>query len=194
MARQLLVGALILLSIAALGTFIAPSTFASCGVSPYDRKSNPDVTGTAWIPHKLRVILVERAVQLYWTVFLAWSLYRKQHGSSRILYFALWFPGIAFIEWATRLTPDMACSSRAVGNGISGHYFYFAWSLSSLVLFQKSLPTPFWPTFLVMGMLYAMQGSLTWIYGYHSLRQCVIGAAFGIFFAVGSMSVSRVLQ
>ena len=142
------------------------------------RDSNPDWRGEAPVPHWLRRMLSERLVQLCWLLLLArmWSGASPQLPSA-VAQMLLWFPGILFIEWA-KLLFDPLCAS-ASGNGISGHYFYYSWALRSLQLLQG----PRSPLFLLYVPVFCLEGFFTFYYGYHSLRQCILGAALGSLYA-----------
>jgi hypothetical protein len=50
-------------------------------------------------------------------------------------------------------------------------------------LFREHLITPFKATFSLLFLIFAVQGSLTWIYGYHSFQQMLLGGSIGILFA-----------
>lgn len=147
----------------------------------WSRKDNPDTRGTSLLGRKGRIIIVETAVQLLWLLVLVrtrdWRL---------LPYFVLWFPGLWAVEWAkVNQVWDVHCSvTRETGNGVSGHFFYFAWALSSAIKLWDVLPwNPQW-VFGTMCIVFAWQGSLTWLYGYHSLRQCMFGASLGIIWAL----------
>lgn len=147
----------------------------------YDRKSNPDVLGTAFFPLWIRNLLAVHLVQMYW-LFLLYFTYKlnKMTFVSLLVYFALWYPGYIIVETAKSYF-DPSCHVK--GNGISGHFFYFAWALSTVFNFRNILPTSFLPTFLVMGCLMFIQGFMTIHYGYHSYRQCFLGAMVGLLFS-----------
>jgi hypothetical protein len=183
---------LTLVIVALLAGYISPSLFGSCGNSPYNRFSNPDAQETAWISYSQRRTLVEVLPQFYWLLVFAVSAKRDGLGANLLLlamYFALWYPGKMLVHLAKASTTDYQCTVRLSGNGISGHFFYFAWALASIVQLRSRLPTPFKPTIAVAATLFTIQGIYTWVYGYHSPQQMCLGAGLGLIFANASYFV-----
>ena len=147
-----------------------------------------DVQKTSLVSYQTRRLLVERVPQLFWVLVLILKAARTTWQKPRsllaaTLYFALWFPGILLVEALKVRSSDMHCSTRLAGNGISGHFFYFAWALASMILLQREIPTPVVPSFAILASLFAVQGYYTWAFGYHSLQQIFLGAGFGLLFA-----------
>jgi hypothetical protein len=180
------IGVSLLILYAAL-TPLIPS-FGQCSTSTwrYNRSSNPDVLGSSLVPYTVRILVVERAVQVYWVLVV---LVTRQWWL--LAYFTLWYPALLFVEWLKMQTFDRACgslSNPAAGNGLSGHFFYFAWAFSTLHLIPQ-LPTPRTATAILMASLFGWQGFLTWHYGYHSLRQCCLGATLGFMWAALSWEI-----
>jgi hypothetical protein len=142
-------------------------------------------------------LLAEVLPQIFFVASLANHLLSKRFGDALLmfLYYVLWFPGIMILEYAKHSSGDFACSSRA--NGLSGHFFYFAWALSTLILLRdrlRLLAKPYYLErfFAFLVVVFLVQGYFTLFYGYHSLRQALLGALFGTLWAVFSFEVVQV--
>jgi hypothetical protein len=181
-----------LIAAASLGmTFWARETFNECKWHSYERLSNPDINRTALFPLQYRRILAEFVPQLFWASCLVWSVWSRRLTTAllQLLYFASWLPGLTVVEYLKVATSDMACH-YAHANGVSGHYYYFGWGMSSLFLLEHSLPP--WlvlPGYVLFASVFAFQGWFTVYYGYHSLRQCALGAVAGIAWAALSFEL-----
>lgn len=160
--------------------------WSECGPPQWRRSDNPDARGTSWVPYAWRVAAVETAVQVYWAAVLVWT-----RSAWLALHFGLWFPALAVVEWVKRRTADRAC--HTLGNGVSGHFFYFAWALTTARVVPRTLGLSRNALTGVLGAAFAVQGALTWWFGYHSLRQCALGAVAGFAWAAVSAAASRVL-
>ncbi len=175
-----------ILAVASLAmTLWAGETFAECRWHPYERVRNPDIDGTALVPLAYRRIAAELLPQLFWVLCLAWNVWSRRVGVAllQLLYFAAWLPGLTLVEYLKAVTGDMACHPLKA-NGISGHFYYFGWGVSTLFLLEHSLPLPLvLPGYLLLFSVYVFQGCFTVLHGYHSLRQCAFGAIAGMAWA-----------
>ena len=172
-------------------SFWARETFNECRWHPYERLQNPDTNGTALVPLQYRRTASELVPQLFWTLCLLWSVWSGHLTMAllQLLYFAAWLPGLSLVEYLKAVTGDMACH-HAHANGISGHFYYFGWGVSSLFLLEHSLPPALVaPGYVLFSAVYTFQGYFTLMYGYHSLRQCALGAVAGIAWAAVSFEL-----
>lgn len=187
---------LVVLLVTVVGAWLSPEGVGSCETSPWARHENPDAQQSALVAYRHRRLLAERLPQLYWLVTLVKLLLDSRDAGGgwtfprpvfwhHLAYFTLWFPGILAVEYLKDVSADFHCvpQGRHSGNAISGHTFYFAWTLATLVLMKPQLPTPIKPAFALFSVVFLVQSFFTWSYGYHSLQQMGYGSVLGLFYA-----------
>jgi len=190
--RFLINSAIVLVLIGFVSHFLLGEVFSGCNWSRFSHRSNPDRDGAALVSYTFRRVLAEGLPQILWVGFLFEKLYLRKYFEAlwMAMYLVLWFPGLLLVRWLKRSSGDAACSSRS--NGVSGHFFYFAWALATLLLQKDRLtllapnPRRIMAAFVFFFVVFGVQGYFTLIYGYHSFRQCLLGALCGVIWAAGS--------
>ena len=172
--------------------------FSRCRWSNFTHATNPDVHGSAMVSYFYRRLLAEVVPQFLWVFSILEKLMAKKFWEAILLslYFGLWFPGIMIVHYLKRSSSDIECSAKG-GNGISGHFFYFAWALATLLLQHERLSLSRFRIAFGLSyflVIFSLQGYFTLLYGYHSFRQCLLGAVCGLLWAAASWELVRIIQ
>ncbi len=137
---------------------------------------------------------------------LQWKLYQPQRWFAVAFLFVWWYCTFLAMQVASATIGDTTCHRRHKHNAVSGHYgFFLFWNLAALWLLRASVDAGqpdanyLAPALLLrawrsknaahrlmaacVAVLLACSALTlfrTWFLGYHSLRQCVLGAAVAV--------------
>lgn len=177
-----------------LGVFVLSLDpyISSCEYLPYQRLSNPDTLNSALIAQGIRDFACFHAVRILLGVLYVLCIWRARARLAVAVvlgaFLLSFFPAIFAVEKAKILLGDVACNVKP--NSVSGHSFYFVFVTAAVWYFahvfdrhrQRSSHLPHLLLALAV-FLVAVNGFFTVYYGYHSVRQVVLGLVAGAFFS-----------
>eukprot|EP00698_Gefionella_okellyi_P005734 TRINITY_DN1519_c0_g1_i1.p1 TRINITY_DN1519_c0_g1~~TRINITY_DN1519_c0_g1_i1.p1 ORF type:complete len:200 (+),score=24.98 TRINITY_DN1519_c0_g1_i1:390-989(+) len=158
------------------------------------RTLNPDTLGTAVIPQFYRDLFGFWIVRALLFGLLLMCVRATRHGKRVVAVILLlmvlsYLPLLFMVETLKRSIADTAC--HTMNNAVSGHTFYHSFVVSMTVYMAMAFDrarrrVTHLPRFVCLLAIACVlpQTITTWTYGYHSVRQMVLGACLG-FICVG---------
>eukprot|EP01134_Creolimax_fragrantissima_P002680 CFRG2680T1 len=194
---------LVIMTLSGILYTTSEKTFTTCDYNPYRRMTNPDYSGVALIHRNVREFFFFASVYMVQLVTFVIMLFRFKDRRGLVvlmflMYAFLYVPGWFMVETLKNRSGDRECrpdgENNGNYNGWSGHWYYIMYQFltvhyTSLLLLgpeptdaKKASPFAFvyllLPIYTSAALL--LTGFTTWVYGYHSLQQCSLGAIFGI--------------